>query len=259
MPDPLRDWYSPAVTVEIAGELLAAHPGEPVRADGLAPTLRRSERGIRELLDRLYRGQLVSRAALHTGEAGRPRWGYWLADEQRPAAQRAVDTPEELRKVVRKRRGESAADDRSVAADAARGSAAISLAAVIDHAAEAESAPDASAHANARAAPRRELVIVDSSGSAYAHLLEALSGTRKADAATSVIRVGHEVVFVFDTSSAAHDADALLAVLGGARLLVRSASVREVITAAEFVAHAQHMAPEIRRTRSTRDAHDTPQ
>lgn len=107
--------------------------------------------------------------------------------------------------------------------------------------------------------PIREVVIIDISGSAYSHLLEALSGTRKAEAATCALRVGDELAILFDSDDAASAAGDLLAVLAGARLSVRSASVREVISAAELLARAQRMAPEIRRARSSRDAYEARQ
>lgn len=247
MPAPLRDWYASAVTVQIGAELLAAEPDEPSRADELARKLGRPERSIRELLERLNSGRLVTRAQLQTGEPGRPPWGHWLTDEQRPAAQRAVDTPEVLREA--RRREQDSAPPTSEGEEASDGTERSDPSSVV---AQAPRRPDISRLSG------QELVIVDVHGPGYAQLLEALSGTRTADAATWVFRVGSEVGFLFDSSDAAA-AGNLLAVLSGARLSVRSESVRQVMPAAEFISHAQQVTPEIRRARSTRDAHDAPQ
>jgi predicted transcriptional regulator len=253
---PLRDWEWSAVTVEIGAQLLAAEPDQPLRVEQIARELQQPERSVRGVLDRLNGGRLVTRARLQTGEPGRPAWGYWLTDEQRPAAQRAVDTPEVLRKSHRKRGAKPGQDDLAlprVTASASSGSP------DTPPAERRAVAADGSSLDRTQPAPLHEVVIVDVSGSAYAHLLEALSGTRKAEPATWAARVGDEVVFLFESDNAASAAGDLVAVLAGARLSVRSSPVREVVPATELIARAQRIAPEIRRARSTRDAHDAPQ
>lgn len=259
MSAPLRDWGWSAVTVDIGARLLAAEPDEPLRVEQIASELQQPERSVRELLRRLSSGRLVARAQLQTGEPGRPAWGYWLTDEERPAAERAVDTPEVLRKFRRKRAAEPDHDE-----TAASGAAAIGDNSSADtHAVEDEptsaGAASTSPLSDVEREAVREVVIVNVSGQAYAHLLEALSGTRSADTATWAIRVGEEIVFAFGSDDATAAAGDLVAVLAGARLCVRSASVRELIPAADLIARAQRMAPEIRRARSTRDAYDAPQ
>lgn len=256
MLDPLRDWDWSAVTVEIGAQLLAAEPDQPLRVEQIARELHQPERSVRGLLDRLNSGRLVMRARLQTGEPGRPAWGYWLTNEQRPAAQRAVDTPEVLRKSQRKRDRESLQDHATVPGSTASASSSSPDAPAVE---ERTSGADTSALYRAQPGTLQEIVIVDVSGPAYALLLEALSGTRRAEPATWVARVGDEAVFVFDSDDAASVAGDLVAVLAGARLSVRSASVREVMPAAELIARAHRMAPEIRRARSTRDAHEAPQ
>lgn len=111
MSEPLRDWGWSAVTISIGAQLLAAEPDAPLRVEQIAHVLQQPERSVRALLDRLSSGRLVTRARLQTGEPGRPAWGYWLTEEQRPAAQRAVDTPEVLRKCHRKGLPEQADDE----------------------------------------------------------------------------------------------------------------------------------------------------
>jgi predicted transcriptional regulator len=259
MAEPLRDWYLSAVTVAIAAKLLAAQPDQPLRTDELARELQRPERSVRDLLDRLNTGRLVTRTQLQTGEPGRPPWGYWLADEQRPAAQRAVDTPEVLRESRHKRDSARVTDDTAVTASPSDVRVTSPLEPDVDEAqtrapeAEAPTAPGTGATRG------QEVVIVDVSGAAYAQLLEALTETRTADDASLVIWVGDEVVFLFGGANAPSAAADLLVALAGARLSVRSATVREVMPGAELIARAGRMAPEIRRARSTRDAHDAPQ
>jgi hypothetical protein len=211
------------------------------------------------LLDRLHEGRLVTRMTVVTGEPGRPPWGYWLGEEQIPGAERAVNTPQELLDSGPTDESGGAAEDgdseASARQDADGGAAPVPS--------EYEIPPEYGSHEPQQATAGQlvrgyELVLVDVSGSGLSDLLEALAGTRTADRAIWTVRIGNELTFAFDGSGTRSDAGDLLAVLAGARLPVRHATVGRVAPAHELIDQARRIAPEIRRARSERDAHNAP-
>lgn len=250
MRDPVRNWFFSAVTVGIAAQLLDAE--EPLTSEALAIALDRPKRTMRELLARLHRGQLVARVRIESGEPGRPAWGYWLNDQQIPGAQRAVDTPPALWESQHADAAASESEDVEVRE-----------AAVVEVPADPTPEPHTPQPVESRfPAPEeqcgrlvrgQELVLVHVEGTALSDLLEALSATRTADDAAWVSRIGDDVAFAFHRGSEAVD---LLAVLGGARFRARVAFVGDVVPIETFVEQARRMAPQIRRARSERDAHD---
>lgn len=251
MSPPLRDWYSSAV-IGIAELLLAAPPDEPLTAEAIAPPLARGIRSVRDNLDRLHRGQMVSRAKSPTGGPGRNPYAYWLSEEQRPAALRATGTDPVL----------WPSRSRGTAADHADDVEAVASSSTPDHGLglEVRVAEQSDAAAKSGMVPGQELVLVDLDASAYADVLEALSSpaTNPATAAAWVAQLSHELVFAFDPA-ASIAAEDLLSLLEGARLKVRSGRVGHVRTGAAIVDQARRMSPEIRRARMTRDANHTPQ
>ena len=253
MPAPLRDWYMSSVTVDIASALLEAD--EPVRTDAVADALDQPERSIRNLMDRLHAGRLVSRVSQETGKPGRRPWIYWLGEEQRPGAQRAVNTPPELWSSHRLGHGDVDDDDLSEKESLPLQNRESTDAVGLD---QRGSVTDAAAKTTAvgRLVRGQELVLVDVSGTAMSDLLAALPGTRTATPASWIARIGDEIAFAFEPDSGDDAAADLLAVLAGARLSVRLAPVAHVATIDDLLDQARRLAPEIRRARSERDAHD---
>jgi hypothetical protein len=273
MSDPIRNWS--AITLGIAAELLDAE--EALRTDAIAAELGKSERTIRDLLSRLCDGQLVSRARIQTGEAGNPPWGYWLSADQIPGAQRALRTPTAPL-------GSEAVDDAANApppgsVQQAGSGQPIERAGTgveeeqaeprrfLQQSAELATTENLKASGSSSEPSRRplgqllrgqELVLVDVRGPAFSQLLEGLSDTRTVDDATWIARIGDEVAFAFEATDTTRGATDLLAVLAGARLSVRLAVVGQVAPIDDLIEQARRVTPEIRRARSTRDAHDDP-
>jgi hypothetical protein len=247
---PLRDWYSPTV-IGIAERLLAAPSEAPLTVDELAHPLGRGARGVRDLLDRLYQGQMVSRARAEPSGAGRPPYHYWLSEEQRPAAQRASDTEPALWPSRRQARPTPRHDS----AEPVPSPAAAALGPHVGTPAEHDQVDGSGATVTAVIAQAQQLVLVNLRVSTYADVLEVLSssGASAAAAAAWIAQVGHELAFAFDPA-ASIVADDLRSLFEGARLDVRVAHVGHVRPTAVMLDQARRMAPEIRRARMTRDA-----
>jgi DNA-binding transcriptional ArsR family regulator len=263
MQKPLRNWFWSEATVEIAAQLLAAEADETRRVDEIAQALDLPERRTRHLLGRLYDGRLVERAKLVTGESGRPAWAYSLTDDQRVIAQRAVDTPQELwpartssRSIVAREGGDPTLEEpEEEIQTTSPGTSAMPTSTSQPQAAPSHGlAPEPG-----RLRPGQELVVVDVGGSAFADLLETLSSASSANPAQWVTRIGHELIFAFDGSDRVSAAAEFLAVLAGARLSVRQASVTQVTGIEDLFDQAQRVSPAILRARMTRDAHNAPQ
>jgi hypothetical protein len=105
----------------------------------------------------------------------------------------------------------------------------------------------------------QEIVIADVTGSALADVFEVLSHTELARRARWVALLGDELVFVFDGNDPVQPATDLLAILAGARLATRRATVTQVMRAEDLVEQAQRTSPAARRARMARDAHEEPQ
>lgn len=258
MTDPLQNWFWSDVTVGIAAHLLAADPDSPRRVDEIATELERNDRVIRGLLDRLHAGRLVARTKLVTGEAGRPAWVYWLSDEQRVIAERAVETPPSLWP-RRESHSAIAALDPTEVAPTPDSNDEDAFAPSQQEASDAGPGRDQSQRGIGHLHRGQELVVVDISGSAFASLLEALSSVGTASLGMWVTRLGDELVFVFDGQEPVAPASELLSLLAGARLSVRQTGVAQVMRAEDLADQAKRISPAIRRARMTRDAHDAPQ
>ena len=249
MSEPIRDWFWSSTTVEVATALAAVAPRTVLVAADVSRGLGRQDpRAIRGLLDRLHNGGLVARARLSTGKQGRPPWAYSLSDEQHAIAQRAAETPPERRPprpARRTKRGETP--------DHGHG--------VLGLNAPSEKRPVQGAdHADwiGHLARGQELVLVDVAQTALADVFRVLSSTELASRARWIALWGDELVFVFDGEDPVRPAIDLLAVMAGARLAARRATVAQVARIEELVEQARQTSPTVRRTRMGHDAYSVP-
>lgn len=248
MVEPIRNWSSSRPAVRIAALLVAETGGEPLDPDLIAHRMGRgSSRATKDVLRRLHRGGLVTRAKRPTGRRGRPAWGYSLTHQQRLTAQ-GVANPADG----------SSAPGSAMGAGENKTADPPSEPAPIDAATLPATATTGDGHPG-RLRRGQELVIVDVAGTQLADVVDVLSDTTVADRAHWVALFGDELAFAFDGPDPAEPATDLLAVFAGARLDGHRATVARVLPAEDFISQARRTAPIARRARMTRDARDMPQ
>lgn len=241
-------WLWPPKTVDVAQALLAA--SGPVTAKELSADVGTSPSNVSTLLQRPRRYELVmiEKRRREPGARGPRPSIYWLTPDQRNVAERAIEVEEVDRPV---------SDPRPRVTDRDSGNERSSQS--TSSATEAEDAE----HVASPGTPdtdighlRRgqELVIADVGAARMADLLRALDDATVRLQARWVALYGDELAFVFDGPQPVEPAVDLLAVLDGARIPVRRATVSRVTASERLIEEARSVAPRARRARMVSDA-----
>lgn len=229
------EWLRPPRRLDIA-RILFDSPG-PVSALRIGELLGTHQSNASQLVKELHGLITTRKSDAVKGRRGPRPVEYFLSPAQQSLAKRALSLPgserDALRSSTRAGKSPRAAPDPQ---QSSRGD-------------------DDAVAGDGRVLRRgQELVVADITGGAYGDVLQALAEmTTQARAAVWTAVIGDELIFVFERSEAASE---LLAVLHGARVTVRRGAVSQVGPVAELLERSKEIAPQVRRARHSRAAHE---